>query len=198
MTGIIERILNTIQQFWDYINPVVLVYPYENACIFTLGKISKVVKKGLYLKWPLLQTHKKQRVTTQSFCLDIATTTKDDLAIEIGCNCRFKIDDYEKMINTIEDPYIVLDEVVRSNLKKIASDFTYNQLYESKSSDRVNVELIELVQKDSYSYGVRLEACRLGSVCLNSTEIIFRRLKQMNIKVEDILEIFNKNKEKNK
>jgi regulator of protease activity HflC (stomatin/prohibitin superfamily) len=187
---IFERILDFITRFWDFLNPVIIIKPYEAGVVMRLGKIQRTIHNGIHFKLPFIETSELRRITAKSFGTGLSVITSDDIVTEISVMARYTICDIRKNIEKTEDMSELLDEITMSICCNHLSKLTYEKV---KLCDKdVDKAMAKAVQKECDPYGVHIESLGITHINLHQMEIFFRRIKSKATTslIKSILKLF--------
>jgi len=173
---ILERIFNFISQFWNSLNPFIIVKEYENGVILRLGKYRRTLLPGFHLKIPLVESSIIKRVTIVALCIGQSLITKDGVNAEIETMIKYTIVDIKKAILKIEDPFEVVDDVTKCQVKQVVANTNFKDI-----NTKVDKDLVNLIHLEMQQYGVLVDSVKTTSIRQNDIEIFFKNIKQLKI-----------------
>jgi len=163
-----DKLIILIQQFGYALFPIFIINTWEEAVILRAGNFLKIVKPGIYLKIPFLDTIWKHNVITQS--IDIppqSVTTADGYNVVVKGIIRFTIWDIKLFLTTITEPKDVLTDTTGGMIREIIEETTWNDLVD------IDKKLTLEVEKFVKRWGIKVDKVTLTDLQIaNSIRII--------------------------
>lgn len=138
----ILRLIGKMFEWW------VIVMPWESAVFVRLGKKSKILNGGLYLKIPFIDRVYIQATRTRAVDFPIQTvTTIDGRPISIKVMATYSINNIEKMFRSIQHPEMILSGIVMGGISE------YVRLKSAVDVNAEDTEKFVLEKMKSVDYG---------------------------------------------
>lgn len=148
--------MNQIKDFFEYIFNVfkiwVIIQPWEQGLIVRTGKKIRKVNGGIYFKLPYLDSVYVQETRTRMVQVCIQTlTTKDFKTITLNTGFGYKINDLEKLYNSLYHP--------EGTLTNMAMGYVSDFVWANDISDinPISIEKFVLEKMNKEDYGLQFE-----------------------------------------
>lgn len=140
-----------------------IIYEYEKALVFTLGKYSYSLSSGLKFIIPIIQTIEKVDLRIRT--LDVAKQdciTKDNVSIEVDAVCYYSIVDIKKSILEVENYFYAIEQMTQTTLRNVVGGASLDELLASreKLAQRISSVIDEVVAK----WGIEVSRVELKHV----------------------------------
>ncbi len=142
-----------------------VIQEYERGVRFTLGKFTSVMKPGLRLVLPVIQTY--QRVDIRTKALDVPDQdcmTKDNISVNVNAVIYFKISDSKKAIIEVENYMYATSQLAQTTMRNIVGEVELDELLSNR--DDVSVKIREIIDKATDPWGIKVDAVELKDVIL--------------------------------
>jgi len=159
-----DKLIALLQQFWDNLIFVYIIDMWEEGIVLRAGKFHKVVKSGIYLKIPFIDSVWKHSVITQS--IDIppqSVTTADNYNVVVKGIIRFTISDIKLFLTTITQPTDVLIDTTGGMIRNIIEETRWQDLVD------IDKKLTFQVGKFVKRWGIKVEKVTLTDLQIASS-----------------------------
>jgi len=161
-----------------------IIYQYERGVKFTLGRFSKVMKPGLRIVIPIIQTYRKVDIRQTTIELPPQEVmTKDQVNLKIDGVVFYRVIEPEKVVLNVENLKEQLEAKASSELKEIIG----NKTMKESLSDREDIAkklltmLNEAIEdknaKEKKDWGIEVKAVQINNIELPN-ELIRAMSKQ--------------------
>lgn len=89
----LDKIIEIISHFWQHLTPFFIVYDYEAALIFRLGKFVRKASRGLNVKIPILDSVIRVRTLKDTIRAVATTSTIDGVMVSCCLYLEYQIVD---------------------------------------------------------------------------------------------------------
>jgi regulator of protease activity HflC (stomatin/prohibitin superfamily) len=147
-----------------------IVYQYERGVKFTLGKYTGIMKPGLRLVIPILQTW--NRIDIRTMYIDVPeqdAITKDNVSVNINAVMYYKIKDASLAVLKVEDYYHALTELAQTTMRDAAGEVTLDQLLGER--ENVSNKIEQIVDKATDPWGIEVTMVELKDIKLPNTMV---------------------------
>ena len=146
-----------------FIAGIRIVNEYERGVKFTLGKFSGIMKPGLKIVLPVLQTW--QRVDIRVKAIDVPdqdAITKDNVSIKVNAVLYYKVSDAEKAIIEVEHFNYAVSQLSQTTMRDVVGEVSLDDLLSKR--DTVSKRIREIVDKATDPWGIKVESVELKHV----------------------------------
>lgn len=141
------------------------VNQYERGVKFTLGKFSGMMKPGLNLVFPIIQSCKKIDIRTK--VVDVPeqdAITKDNVSIRINAVVYYKIFDASKAILEVENFQYAVSQLSQTTMRNAVGEVTLDELLQKR--EMISNKICEILDKETDPWGLKVENVELKDVTL--------------------------------
>tara|TARA_Y100000034_G_scaffold56858_1_gene69537 strand:- start:557 stop:1312 length:756 start_codon:yes stop_codon:yes gene_type:complete len=142
-----------------------VVNEYERGVKFTLGKYSGVMKPGLKIVIPILQTW--QRVDMRIKAVDVPdqeSITRDNITVGINAVIYYKVRDATKAIIEVEHYNYAVSQLAQTTMRNIVGEVELDELLSKR--DQISDKIKVIVDKASDPWGIEVETVELKDITL--------------------------------
>lgn len=148
-----------------FFSSVKIVYEYQRAVIFTLGKYDGMLLPGLNVIIPIVQ-----RVTYVDLRLNVADVpqqspiTKDNVSVSVDAVIYYRVmpELAEKSIIMIEDYEYAISQLAQTTMRNVIGEVTLDEVLSNR--DEVSGKIRTIVDKASDPWGIRVESVELKHI----------------------------------
>lgn len=145
------------------ISSIRVVYEYEKAIVFNLGKYSRTLEPGLRFIIPLIE--RSEKVDMRLRVQDVPsqdTITKDNISVRVDAVLYFKITNAEQSVIEVRDFARVTGQLAQTTMRNVVGEVTLDQLLAEREqiSERIRV----IVDKATDPWGIKIEGVELKHV----------------------------------
>ena len=140
-----------------------VVKEYERGVRFTLGKFTGIMKPGLRLVIPALQTW--QRVDIRVKAVDVPdqdAITTDNVSLKVNAVLYYKVSDSQKAIIEVEHFGYAVSQLAQTTMRDVVGEVTLDDLLSKR--DDVSKRIREIVDKATDPWGIKVESVELKHV----------------------------------
>ncbi|MBW2992787.1 slipin family protein [Candidatus Woesearchaeota archaeon] len=140
-----------------------VVKEYERGVKFTLGRFTGVMKPGLRLVFPVIQTW--QRVDIRVKAIDVPdqdAITKDNVSIKVNAVLYYKVSDSQKAIIEVEHFNYAVSQLAQTTMRDVVGEVTLDELLSKR--DAVSKRIKEIVDKATDPWGIKVDSVELKHV----------------------------------
>ncbi len=140
-----------------------VVKEYERGVRFTLGKFTGIMKPGLRLIIPVLQTW--QRVDIRVKAIDVPdqdAITKDNVSLKVNAVLYYKVSDSQKAVIEVEQFGYAVSQLAQTTMRDVVGEVTLDELLSKR--DDVSKRIREIVDKATDPWGIKVDSVELKHV----------------------------------
>ena len=138
---------------------------YERGIKFTLGKYSKIMKPGLNLVFPIINSYKKIDIRTK--VVDVPNQeaiTKDNVSIGINAVVYYKIFDAAKAVLEVENFNYAVGQLAQTTMRNVVGSVSLNELLGER--EKISSEICKIIDEATDPWGIKVENVELKDVSL--------------------------------
>ena len=140
-----------------------VVKEYERGVRFTLGKYTGMMKPGLRMVIPVIQSW--ERVDLRVKAVDVPDQdciTKDNVSVRVNAVLYFKVAEAEKAIIGVENYFYATSQLSQTTMRDIVGEVTLDELLRER--DEISRKIQTIVDKASDPWGIKVESVDLKHV----------------------------------
>ncbi len=142
-----------------------IVNQYERGVKFTLGRFTGIMKPGLRLVIPIIQTYEKVDMRTRVVDVpDQESITKDNITVGINAVLYYKVTDPEKAVIEVEHYDFAVSQLAQTTMRNIVGEVELDELL-AKRDESAN-KIRQIVDEVSDPWGIKVEAVELKDITL--------------------------------
>ena len=140
-----------------------VVKEYERGVKFTLGKYAGIMKPGLRMVFPVIQSW--ERVDLRVKAVDVPDQdciTKDNVSVRVNAVLYFKVAEAEKAILGVENYFYATSQLSQTTMRDIVGEVTLDELLNKR--DQISNRIQQIVDKATDPWGIKVESVDLKHV----------------------------------
>lgn len=142
-----------------------IVKEYERGIKFTFGRFTRVMKPGLRLVIPIIQSW--QRVDIRVKAVDVPDQeciTKDNITVGINAVIYYKVGDSKKAVIEVERFQWAVSQIAQTTMRNIVGEVELDQLLSER--DEISKRIQEIVDKATDPWGIKVDNVDLKDITL--------------------------------
>ena len=125
-----------------------VIKEYERSVKFNLGKFSSVLKPGLNIVIPVLQTHQKADMRVRVADVpDQEAMTGDNISVRVNAVIYYKVTDAKKAILEVEHYPYAISQLAQTTMRNIVGEVELDDLLAKR--DKVALKIKDIVDKET-------------------------------------------------
>lgn len=163
-------VLGTILLLVVLIRSIRILWEFERAVVFTLGRFWKVKGPGLILVLPVIQ--KMMRVDLRLVVLDIPTQeviSRDNVSLQVNAVLYFCVVDPEKAIVNVEDYFEATSQLAQTTLRSVLGQHELDVILAER--DKLNTSLQRILDEQTETWGIKVRNVEIKQVDINESMI---------------------------
>lgn len=147
-----------------------LINEYERGVLFFLGRYQKIMKPGINLVIPILQSYQKVDIRTKAVEVpQQEAITKDNVSTKISAVLYYKVTDASKAILEVENFYYAVDQFAQTTMRNVVGEVDLNELLANR--DQIAQRIRDIVEETSRSWGLEIMGVELKDIVLPESMI---------------------------
>jgi regulator of protease activity HflC (stomatin/prohibitin superfamily) len=140
-----------------------IVYEYEKAIVFRLGKYSRTLNPGFNFLIPIIE--RTEYVDIRTRVIDVPsqdTITKDNISIRVDAVLYFKVTSAESSVIEVRDFISATSQLAQTTMRNMIGEATLDELLSNREEISEKIRII--VDKATDPWGVKVESVELKHV----------------------------------
>ena len=147
-----------------------ILWEYERAVIFMLGRFWKVRGPGLIIVLPVIQ--KMVRVDLRLVVHAIPTQeviTRDNVSLQVSAVLYFLVVDAQKAIINVEDYFEATSQLAQTTLRSVLGQHELDTILAER--DKLNADLQRILDEHTETWGIKVRNVEIKQVDINESMI---------------------------
>jgi regulator of protease activity HflC (stomatin/prohibitin superfamily) len=143
-----------------------VLWEYERAVVFTLGRFWKVKGPGLIIVIPVLQ--KVVRVDLRVVVLSVPSQeviTRDNVSLQVNAVLYFRVVDPQKAIIHVEDYFEATSQLAQTTLRSVLGQHELDVILAER--EKLNVSVRQILEEQTENWGIQVTNVEIKQVDLN-------------------------------
>jgi regulator of protease activity HflC (stomatin/prohibitin superfamily) len=140
-----------------------VVKEYERGVIFTLGKYAGVMKPGLRIVVPIIQSW--ERVDMRTKAVDVPSQeciSKDNVSIKVNAVLYYKVEKAEKAIIQVEEFMYAVSQLAQTTMRNIVGEFELDDILQKR--ELIAKKIGTIVDKDTDPWGIDVSKIEIKDI----------------------------------
>ena len=140
-----------------------IVKEYERGVKFTLGKYAGIMKPGLRMVIPIVQSW--QRVDMRIKTVDVASqeaVSKDNVSLKVNAVLYYKVRDATKAILEVEQFGFAVSQLAQTTMRNIVGEFELDEILQKR--DDISQKISQIVDKETDPWGIEVDKIELKDI----------------------------------
>jgi regulator of protease activity HflC (stomatin/prohibitin superfamily) len=140
-----------------------VVFAYENAIVFRLGRFSRMLQPGLNFIIPLIERSEAVDLRTRVYDVPSQETiTKDNISLHVDAVLYFRVVDAARSMIEVRDFENATSQLAQTTMRNVVGQVTLDQLLSSRDAISEKIRLI--VDQSTGPWGVKVDAVELRHI----------------------------------
>jgi len=147
-----------------------ILWEYERAVVFTLGRFWKIKGPGLIILIPVIQT--MRRVDLRTVVMDIPpqdVISKDNVSIKVNAVLYFRVIDPQKAIIQVEQFYEATSQLAQTTLRSVLGQHDLDEMLSER--ERLNTNLQQIISEQTTAWGIKINNVEIKHIDLDESMI---------------------------
>jgi len=159
--GLLQPIIILVVLF--ILSGLKIVKEYDRGVRFTLGKFTGLMKPGLRVVVPIIQSW--QRVDMRVKAVDVPDQdciTKDNVSVRVNAVLYFKVAEADKAILGVENFFYATSQLSQTTMRDIVGEVSLDDLLSQR--DDISKRIQQIVDKATDPWGIKVDSVDLKHV----------------------------------
>ncbi|MBR9677302.1 slipin family protein [Candidatus Woesearchaeota archaeon] len=142
-----------------------IVNEYERGVKFTLGRYAGMMKPGLRLIIPVVQSW--ERVDLRVKAVDVPDQdciTKDNISVNVNAVVYYKVSGADKAILEVENFRFALSQMAQTTMRNVVGEVELDDLLQQR--DKISGRIQKIIDTATDPWGIKVDAVDLKDVAL--------------------------------
>lgn len=142
-----------------------ILYEYERAVVFRLGRLVDHRGPGLIFIVPILE--RAVRIDLRTVTLDIPpqdVITKDNVTVKVSAVLYFRVIDPSKAVNEVRDYLFATLQLAQTTLRSVGGQSDLDDLLTQR--ERLNAKIQEIIDLNTEPWGIKVVLVELKNIDL--------------------------------
>ncbi|MBR9690465.1 slipin family protein [Candidatus Woesearchaeota archaeon] len=142
-----------------------VVNEYERGVKFFLGKYSGIMKPGLRIVLPLIQTWERVDVRVKAVDVpDQDCITKDNISVNVNAVVYYKVANADKAILEVEHFNFALSQLAQTTMRNIVGEVELDDLLQQR--DKISDKIQKIIDAATDPWGLKVDSVDLKDIQL--------------------------------
>jgi len=140
-----------------------VINEYEKGVLFTFGRYSGLMKPGLKIVIPIIQSWK--RIDMRIRVVDVPdqdAITKDNVSLKVNAVLYYKVSNADKAVLEVEYYEYAVSQLAQTTMRDVVGEVILDDLLSKR--DVVSKRIREIVDKATDPWGIKVESVELKHV----------------------------------
>ena len=140
-----------------------VVKEYERGVKFTLGKYTGIMKPGLRIVWPVIQTWSKVDIRVKAVDVpDQDAITKDNVSLKVNAVLYYQVTGADQAILKVEKFSYAVSQLAQTTMRDVVGEVTLDDLLSKR--DGISKRIKEIVDKATDPWGIKVDSVELKHI----------------------------------
>lgn len=132
-----------------------VIYEYQRAVVFTLGRFSRVKGPGLIVVIPIVQRMVRIDLRTQVHDVPVQEAiSRDNVSIKVDAVLYFRVLDAAKAFIQVEDYFSATSKLAQTTLRSIIGKHELDEMLAERN--KLNTDIQAILEKQVASWGIEV------------------------------------------
>lgn len=140
-----------------------IVNEYERGVKFTLGKYTGLMRPGLRIVLPILQSWRRIDLRTRT--IDVPSqdcVTKDNVVIRVNAVLYYKVEHPNKAVLQVESYNYAISQLAQTTMRNVIGELELDELLQQR--EEVSEKIMHLVDKGTDPWGIDVERIEVKDI----------------------------------
>ncbi len=142
-----------------------VIMQYETGVRFTLGRFTSIMKPGLRIVFPVIQTY--QRLDMRVITVDVPKQdciTKDNVSLSVDAVVYYKIVDPKKTVLEVEDYSYAVSQLAQTTMRNVVGEANMDELLANR--EKISEKIKQIIDRATDPWGISVENVDLKHIDL--------------------------------
>ncbi|MHB1678546.1 MAG: slipin family protein [Sulfuriferula sp.] len=147
-----------------------IIYEYQRAVVFQLGRFLKVKGPGLIIVWPIIQRMARLDLRTQVHEVPPQDViSRDNVSVKVDAVLYFHIVNPEKAFIQVEDYFSATSKLAQTTLRSVLGKHELDEMLSER--DKINADIQSILDTQTESWGIQVSNIEIRDISLTENMI---------------------------
>jgi len=147
-----------------------MLYEYERAVVFFLGRFQAVKGPGLIIVVPMIQQMK--RVDLRTVVMDVPSQdviSRDNVSVKVNAVIYFRVIEPERAIIQVEDYFAATSQLAQTTLRSVLGQHELDEMLAGR--EKLNRDIQAILDAETDAWGIKVANVELKHVDIDESMI---------------------------
>lgn len=147
-----------------------ILYEYERAVVFTLGRFWKVKGPGLIILVPIIQ--KMIKMDLRTIVLNIQpqdVISHDNVSVRVNAVVYFRVINPENAVIQVENYFDAISQLAQTTLRSVLGRHELDEMLAERN--KLNADIQQILDEQTEPWGVKVTMVEIKDIDLNETMV---------------------------
>lgn len=147
-----------------------ILYEYERAVVFTLGRFSKVKGPGLIIVVPIIQ--QMVRMDLRTIVMDVPpqdVISRDNVSVRVSAVVYFRVVNAERAVIQVEQYYNAISQLSQTTLRSVLGQHELDEMLSDRT--KLNLHIQQILDEQTGNWGMKVSMVEIKHIDLNESMI---------------------------
>lgn len=147
-----------------------ILYEYERAVVFTLGRFWKVKGPGLVIIVPVIQ--KMVRMDLRTIVLNIPpqdVISRDNVSVRVNAVVYFRVINPENAVIKVENYFEAISQLSQTTLRSVLGQHELDEMLAERN--KLNAHIQQMLDEQTEVWGIKVGMVEIKDIDLNETMV---------------------------
>jgi len=147
-----------------------VLYEYERAVVFTLGRFWKVKGPGLIIIVPIIQQMVKMDLRT--VVMDVPpqdVISRDNVSVRVNAVVYFRVMNPERAVIQVENFYNAISQLSQTTLRSVLGQHELDEMLADRT--KLNAHIQQILDEQTETWGIKVGMVEIKHIDLNENMI---------------------------
>lgn len=147
-----------------------VIYEYQRAVVFQLGRFHQIKGPGLILIWPVIQRMARLDLRTQVHEVPPQDViSRDNVSVKVDAVLYFHIVDPEKAFIQVADYFSATSKLAQTTLRSVLGKHELDEMLSER--DKINADIQSILDTQTESWGIQVSNIEIRDIKLTDNMV---------------------------
>ncbi|MEJ2362901.1 MAG: slipin family protein [Gammaproteobacteria bacterium] len=152
------------------VSAIKILYEYERAVVFTLGRFTNVKGPGFIIVIPIIQ--RMVRVDLRTIVMDVPSQdviSRDNVSVKVNAVVYFRVVEPDKAIIQVENFYMATSQLAQTTLRSVLGKHELDEMLAER--EKLNVDIQSSLDEQTDAWGIKVSNVEIKHVDLDESMV---------------------------
>ncbi|HET9113734.1 MAG TPA: slipin family protein [Burkholderiales bacterium] len=147
-----------------------VIYEYQRAVVFQLGRFYRIKGPGLIVVWPVIQRMARLDLRTQVHEVPPQDViSRDNVSVKVDAVLYFHIVDPEKAFIKVADYFSATSKLAQTTLRSVLGKHELDEMLSER--DKINADIQNILDSQTSSWGIEISNIEIRDIRLTENMV---------------------------